>query len=98
MLCASFPDGTQALMLFETNPNIHLIVTDYHMTVINGPELANRIRIKKAQSENAIAFSAPVTLRWPVIIALSGAAEAGACEYCVEEWPSHLPIRNSPLI
>lgn len=42
--------GEEALGILSTNPNISIVLTDYHMPVINGLELTNEIR--KIYSKN----------------------------------------------
>lgn len=47
-------DGRQALELFTQNPDIKLILTDYHMPGMNGLELTQRIRRNSPHDKTSI--------------------------------------------
>ena len=46
--------GEEALVFLEDNPDIKLVLTDYHMPVINGVELTKEIRKTKSKNELSI--------------------------------------------
>ncbi len=47
-------NGAEALKSLEVHPEIELIITDYHMPVMDGLELVRKIRKKKTKKELAI--------------------------------------------
>jgi CheY-like chemotaxis protein len=47
-------NGVEALEIIEKNPHINLILTDYHMPIMDGFELTSRLRLKYSQYEKAI--------------------------------------------
>lgn len=50
----SVAHGEEALGILETTPDISLVITDYHMPVMNGLELTEEIRKKYMKNELAI--------------------------------------------
>jgi len=50
----SVAHGEEALGMLETNPDISLVLTDYHMPVMNGLELTNEIRKKYMKSDLSV--------------------------------------------
>jgi len=50
----SVAHGEEALGMLETTPDISLVLTDYHMPVMNGLELTNEIRKKYMKNDLAV--------------------------------------------
>lgn len=48
------PNGKEALAKLELHPDIELVITDYHMPVMNGLEFVRKARKKKNKKELAI--------------------------------------------
>lgn len=73
--CDAVEDGEQALASLSGNAYA-LLITDCHMPVVNGYELARRIRLAEADM--------PVPLRHLPIIAITASTEAEEAQRCKE--------------
>ena len=50
----SAPNGKEALDRLEAHPDVELVITDYHMPVMDGLELLRKIRKKRAKKDLSV--------------------------------------------
>lgn len=48
------PNGAEALSKIETHPEIELVITDYHMPIMDGLEFVRRVRKRRSKKDLAI--------------------------------------------
>ena len=88
-------DGAAALALLMLNPNVDLIITDWHMPVMSGFDLLKHLRKSERYKSTPVIMSTSETVGENVVAAL----REGATNYIIKPFNrKHLEEKIGPLI